>query len=126
MHLAQLINKELFKNLNNNIDNMPKIKKIYLYFTTNIDRATYEEFIRKLLSLKLEYIHIDISFNDRHVNYDDYDDYNDDYNEDNEDDDYNDKNDEKYYSFEELKIINKSILYLNFENIKIKKYTDNK
>ena len=113
LYLSQLIKVEIFKNLKNNIDYMPKLKKIYLHFTTDIDRTTYEEFIRKLLSLKLEFINIDISFNLRKFNF-----YND--KDDDEDDDwcYNDHN----YSFEELKIINENILSLNFENIKIKKY----
>ena len=112
LYLSQLIKVEIFKNLKNNIDYMPKLKKIYLHFTTDIDRTTYEEFIRKLLSLKLEFINIDISFNIKFNFYNDKDD--------DEDDDwyYNDHN----YSFEELKIINENILSLNFENIKIKKY----
>ena len=48
LHLdGQLINLEIFKNLNNSIDNMPNLKKFDLEFMTNVDRNTYEEFIKK-------------------------------------------------------------------------------
>ena len=102
----QLINLEIFKNLNNSIDNMPNLKKIDLLFMTNLDRNTYEEFIKKILSLKLEFINIDFYFHDENCI------------------DIMEGYDDKYsdYSYEELKIINKSILNLNYENIKIKKY----
>jgi len=99
LHLkGQLINLEIFKNLNNSIDNMPNLKIIDLVFKTNIVRNTYEEFIKKILSLKLEFINIDIK----------------------NDQDKGSHN--KNYSFEELKIINKNLLCLNYEHIKIKKY----
>ena len=90
----------------------------------NIDRNTYEKFIKKILSLKLESINIDL-FNDEHdVLY-----YDKDIDEDlkrffhthiydNSDNSDNYDN----YSLEELKKINKNILCLNYEKIKIKKY----
>jgi len=104
----QLIYLEIFKKLNNSIDNMPNLKKIDLLFMTNLDRNTYEEFIKKILSLKLEFINIDFHFHDESCK-DIIEEYSDIHN-------YSD------YSYEELKIINKSKLNLNYENIKIKKY----
>ena len=80
---------------------MPNLKKIDLKFMTDVDRNTYEEFIKKILSLKLELININISFNERF---------------------FNNNNNNDNYSLEELKKINKSILCLNYEKIKIKKY----
>ena len=62
LNLSQLINLEIFKNLNNNIDNMPNLKKIDLHFLTNIDRNTYEKFIKKILSLKIESTNINLCF----------------------------------------------------------------
>ena len=110
LHLEQqLINLEIFKNLNNCIDNMPNLKKIDLLFMTNINRNKYEEFKKKILSLKLDFINIDFRFHDENG-------------KDTNESHFNNDN----YSYEELKIINKNILYLNFENIKIKKYPDNK
>jgi len=110
LHLKrQLINLEIFKNLNNNIDNMPNLKKIDLDFMANIDRNTYEEFIKKILSLKLEFANIDIKNGGSCFLLLDF------WQQDNGN--LNNKN----YSLEELKIINKNILCLNYENIKIKK-----
>jgi len=114
LHLdGQLINLEIFKNLNNSIDNMPNLKKIDLKFMTNVDRNTYEEFIKKILSLKLELININISFRfDDENGQNTYERY------------FNNHNNNNYdnYSLEELKKINKNILYLNYEKIKINKY----
>jgi len=106
LHLyKQLINLEIFKNLNNNIDNMPNLKKIDLEFMTNIDRNTYEEFINKILSLKLEFINININID-----------------ENNQNTHIVCFNNDDNYSLEELKKINKNELCLNYEKIKIKKY----
>jgi len=102
--IEEFIDLEIFKNLNNSIDNMPNLKKIELSFKANIDRNTYEEFIKKILSLKLELINININFRF------------DDENNQNTNENYNN------YSLEELKKINKNILYLNYEKIKINKY----
>ena len=124
---SQLINLEIFKNLDNSIDNMPNLKKIELLFSTNIERNTYEEFIKKILSLKLEFININFDFYDENIKkiidnyYDDNGDYyvyEDDYG----DNPHNSFNMNPHYSYEELKIINKGKLNLNYENIKIKKY----
>ena len=115
---GQLINLEIFKNLNNSIDNMPNLKKIDLRLMANIDRNTYEEFIKKILSLKLESINIDL-FNDKYGILDDY------FINEN-DDDINERYFNNYnygnYLLEELKKINKNILCLNYEKIKIRKY----
>ena len=109
LHLYnQLINLEIFKNLNNSIDNMPKLKKIDFVFMTNIDKNTYEEFIKKILSLKLEFININFRFDNE--------------NDKNTNKSYFNNNNNDNYSLEELKIINKNILYLNYKKIKIKKY----
>jgi len=100
---GQLINLEIFKNFNHSIDNMPNLEKIELRFKANIDRNTYEEFIKKILSLKLESINIDLFDDDtieRYFNNNNYDNY----------------------SLEELKKINKNILCFNYEKIKIRKY----
>ena len=115
LYLYQLINLEIFKNLNNNIDNMPNLKKITLYFITDIDKNTYEEFIKKILSMKLEFINIHICFSFNNDNDQDLKKYSISYT----DDSYFNNNN---YSIEELKKINENILKLNFENIKIKKY----
>ena len=115
LYLYQLINLEIFKNLNNNIDNMPNLKKITLYFITDIDKNTYEEFIKKILSMKLESINIHICFSFNIDNDQDLKKYSISYT----DDSYFNNNN---YSIEELKKINENILKLNFENIKIKKY----
>ena len=84
----------------------------------NIDRNTYEEFIKKILSLKLESINIDL-FNDKYGVLDDY------FINEN-DDDINERYFNNYnygnYLLEELKKINKNILCLNYEKIKIRKY----
>ena len=101
----QLINLKIFKNLNNSIDNMPNLNKIDLHFITDIDRNTYEELIKKILSLKLEFINIDFDFHDENCK--------------DSNGNYFNKNN---YSLEELKIINKNILNINYENIKITKY----
>ena len=76
---------------------MPNLKKIDLEFMTNLDRNTYEEFIKKILSLKLEFINISFEFDVENEIY------------------YNNNYDN--YSLEELKIINKNILCLNYEKI---------
>ena len=115
LYLYQLINLEIFKNLNNNIDNMPNLKKITLYFITDIDKNTYEEFIKKILSMKLESINTHICFSFNNDNHQDLKKYSISYT----DDSYFNNNN---YSIEELKKINENILKLNFENIKIKKY----
>jgi hypothetical protein len=121
---SQLINLEIFKNLDNSIDNMPNLKKIELLFSTNIERNTYEEFIKKILSLKLEFINIDFNFYDENIkeliddDYGDYYVYDDDY----DDNQNNSFNMNPHYSYEELIIINKGKLNLNYENIKIQKY----
>ena len=115
LYLYQLINLEIFKNLNNNIDNMPNLKKITLYFITDINKNTYEEFIKKILSMKLESINIHICFSFNNDDDQDLKKYSISYT----DDSYFNNNN---YSLEELKQINENILKLNFENIKIKKY----
>jgi len=92
----QLIYLEIFKNLNNNIDNMPNLKTIDLKFMTDVDKNTYEEFIKKILSLKLESININISFRF------------DDENDQNTNERYFNNNNDNY-SLEELKKINKNI-----------------
>ena len=144
LHLEQqLINLEIFKNLNNSIDTMQNLKRIDLYFMTNIDKNNYEEFIKKILSLKLDQINIDFKLVDKKVkntneSYSNESDSNENYsNKSHSNENYFGNysgspsiercfNDDNYYSYEELKRINKNILYLNFENIKIKKYPDNK
>ena len=83
-----------FKNLSNSINNMPNLKKFFLYFNLDkISRKDYEKFIRKLLSLNLEIIKINT-----YILYD------------------------EVYSFKELQNINKNINSLSYENIKIKRY----
>ena len=123
LRLNQFIDLKIFQNLKNHIGNMPYLKKIYLYFKTNIDKDTYEEFIRKLLLLKLEFINIELKFvSDNYENFYNLYNYNDKVEEvEHEEDD----NNVYYYSLEELKLINKNMSFLNFlnfENIKIKKY----
>ena len=90
----QLINLEEFKNLINNIDNMQNLKKFILYanFDDNIDNNLYEDFIKKILSLNIEFIKIEMYGLNK-----------------------------EYYSFEELKKINKNIEFKNFEFINIPK-----
>ena len=90
----QFISLEEFKNLINNIDNMQNLKKFILYvtFDDNIDNSLYEDFIRKILSLNIEFITIDM---------------------------FGYELNKEYYSFEELKKINKNIEFKNFEIINI-------
>ena len=90
----QLINLEEFKNLINNIDNMQNLKKFILYanFDDNIDNNLYEDSIKKILSLNIEFIKIEMYGLNK-----------------------------EYYSFEELKKINKNIEFKNFEFINIPK-----
>ena len=90
----QFINLEEFKNLINNIDNLQTLKKFILYanFDDNIDNNLYEDFIKKILSLNIEFIKIEMYGLNK-----------------------------EYYSFEELKKINKNIEFKNFEFINIPK-----
>ena len=63
LHLENYIKLEEFKNLSNNIEYMPNLKKFIFIFKgldDKIDNVIYEELIRKLLSLKLEYIRMGI------------------------------------------------------------------
>ena len=94
LYLANYIELEEFKNLINNIEYMPNLKKFIFIFKGldyKIDNVIYEDLIRKLLSLKLEYIRMGRWFL------------------------------RKYYLFTELKKINKNSNFFNSDIIMIEK-----
>ena len=97
LYLIMDIDLDIFRNIYNNIDYMPNLEKIYLYsFINNLDKIFYEKFIKKILHLKLCFIHLEIRNN------------------------ISSKKSEKY-TLNELKEITNDINCIDYERVNIKK-----
>ena len=63
------INDDIFKSIYNNLDNMPNLKYLKLVFNLKtIEKEIYENFIKKVISLKLKKIKIYYRYDVRNGN----------------------------------------------------------
>ena len=61
MKEGKKINFDILKNIYNNINKMPKLKKFILKFIVeDLEEEFYKKFVEKILLLKLYNVHIDI------------------------------------------------------------------
>ena len=99
-NLEYFINFKIINNLYNNIDKMPNLKYFSLNCRTrDLNEIFYNQFIKKIIGLKIEYINFNIA-NNNNIN-------------------------KELYSLKELKAISSRIKILEYDKIYIYKYNNN-